>query len=303
MPLSAPPPVGYGTYNISDADAETAVSAAIRAGFRHIDTAQGYRNEAGVGRGITASGVPRDDLFVTTKLWPGNPAWGMPLKTQAETVAAAEASVAALGIAAVDLYLIHAPFAFDGADIDAGLAQWRGCIQAKEKGIARSIGVSNFQIKHFEAIEAAGLEMPVYNELELHPLCQQRELLAFMASKNIAPIAYSSLAPLPSWRVLEDGTNQESGKHRMDKTRGAAMAKAIAEIAAGKGNMSEAQVLLRWGLQKGFAILPKSLQPARMAENLAVSEMTLAEDEMNRLDALGGDMDTPLAWAACGFIE
>ena len=303
MPLSALPPVGYGTYNITDAEAEVAVSAAIQAGFRHIDTAQGYSNEAGVGRGITASGVPRDDLFVTTKLWPGNPAWGMPLKTQNETVAAAEDSVTALGIDAVDLYLIHAPFAFDSGDVDAGLAQWRGCIQAKEKGIVRSVGVSNFQIKHLEVIEAAGLEMPAYNQLELHPLCQQLDLLAYMASKGIAPIAYSSLAPLSSWRVLEDGTTQESGKHRMDKNRGSATTKALAEIAAGKGSMSEAQVLLRWGLQKGFAILPKSLQPARMVENIAVAEMMLSEDEMNRLDALGGDVDMPLAWAACKFIE
>ena len=161
--------------------------------------------------------------------------------------------------------------------------------------------MANFQIKHLQAIEAASLELPAY-QLELHPLCQQRALLAFMAEKGIKPIAYSSLAPLGSWRVIEGGSNQESGKHRLSSERAEATAKTLAEVAAGKG-MSEAQVLLRWGLQKGFAILPKSMQPARMAENFAASDMVLTEAEMTLLDNLGADGDAPLAWAACGFVE
>lgn len=184
------PLVGFGTYLIANEDVPAAVSAAVEAGYRHVDTAAAYRNEAGVGagvrRGLSAAGLDRADLFVTTKLWPGNPAWGDPPKGYDETVSAFEASLAALGLDYVDLYLIHAPSG--GSE---RLNEWRALVDLKARGRARAIGVSNYTEAHIEEIRAAGPPMPEYNQIELHPWSQKPGLLGFMAENNIAPIAYS----------------------------------------------------------------------------------------------------------------
>jgi 2,5-diketo-D-gluconate reductase A len=137
------PYLGFGTYLINDGEAAAAVSAAVRAGYRHIDTAEGYQNESGVGAGIRqaleSEGLARSDLFVTTKLWPGNPAWGQPAKTTESTVASLDESLERLGLDYVDLYLIHVPF-----EREQRLAQWRGLVESQQQGKARAIGVSNF---------------------------------------------------------------------------------------------------------------------------------------------------------------
>jgi 2,5-diketo-D-gluconate reductase A len=150
------PFVGFGTYLIANEDAPGAVVAAIEAGYRHIDTAAGYHNEEGVGqgirRGLAASGVGRADLFVTTKLWPGNAAWGDAPKGYDETIAAFEASLAALGLDYVDLYLIHAP-----SGGPERVNEWRALVDLNEQGKARAIGVSNYTEAHLEEIRAAGL--------------------------------------------------------------------------------------------------------------------------------------------------
>ena len=211
-------------------------------------------------------------------------------------VQCAEASVKALGLAYVDLYLIHAPFAF-AQSTDAGLAQWKACLALKERGLCRAVGVSNFSVKHLQAIADAGLALPDANQLELHPMCQQTEILAWMKERGVLPIAYSSLAPLGTWRVKGDGSKQDSGKHRgADKADAAD--KAVSAIAAAHAGLSSAQVLLRWALQKGYAILPKSSKVERIKANadLFGYARMLSAPEMATLDALNAGGDVCLAW-------
>ena len=163
------PAVGFGTYLISNDDAETAIRSAIATGYRHIDTASGYHNEetvgAGIRKGLQAEGLSRADLFVTAKLWPGNPAWGDAPKTGAQTLEECEASLSRLGLDYVDLYLIHAPY---GGDMR--LEQWRALLELKAIGMARSIGVSNFNEAHLDEISAAGLPMPDANQMACLPI-------------------------------------------------------------------------------------------------------------------------------------
>lgn len=284
------PLVGFGTYLISDADAVAAVAAAIGAGYRHIDTAAGYHNEAGVGQGIrdglSAAGLDRADVFVTTKLWPGNPAWGDAPKGYDETIAAFETSRAALGLDHVDLYLIHAPSG--GSE---RVNEWRALVDLKEQGKARAIGVSNYTEAHIEEIRAAGLPMPEYNQIELHPWSQKPELLAFMAENGIAPIAYSSLVPLSTWRS-EPG--QASGKTAEMQAEGNDAGSPFKAMAA-KYGVTEAQALLRWGVQKGFAVLPKSLNPRRMRENMDLFGFALDTEDMALIETM--DRGDGVAWA------
>lgn len=280
------PAVGFGTYLIADDDAAQAVAAAIATGYRHIDTASGYRNETGVGEGIrqglTATGLARRDIFVTTKLWPGNAAWGDAPKTGEQTVAECRASLARLGLDHVDLYLIHAPYG--GA---RRLEQWRALVQLREMGLARAIGVSNFNIGHLDEIRDAGLPMPDANQIELHPWSQKPDLLAYMADHGIAPIAYSSLAPLSTWRSAPGHDSAKTDAMRADGA-------IFARIAASYG-VTEAQLLLRWGVQNGYAVLPKSLNPERMRENLDLFSFAIDEDDMAAMAAM--DRGAGVAWA------
>ena len=180
------PYLGFGTYLIGNDEAGPAVSEAIRAGYRHIDTAEGYRNEPGVGAGIrqasASEGLAREDLFVTTKLWPGNPAWGQEAKTTASTVASLEASLERLGLSHVDLYLIHAPY-----EREQRLAQWRGLVELQQRGKTRAIGVSNFSRKHIEELRAAGLPLPAANQIELHPWSQSPSWCATSTTTGSPP--------------------------------------------------------------------------------------------------------------------
>ncbi|GMH54421.1 hypothetical protein TrRE_jg8017 [Triparma retinervis] len=290
------PKIGYGTYLMDSAASELGVKNALEAGYRHIDTAQGYENEAGVGAGMKASGVDRGEVFVTTKLWPGGK-WGQRALTYEEVVEAGEKSLKELDCGYLDLYLIHTPFAFASGK-EAGLDQWRGCLALKKRGIARQVGVSNFNQAHLSAIYEARMEMPLYNQLEIHPCCQQRQLLAFMEERGVKAIAYSSLAPLGSWRE-----GQDSGKDRMGKERTEIVGSTLKKI-AGEMDATEPQVLLRWALEKGYPILPKSTNVGRMKLNLRVGEMgELGKENMELLDALGGGgegtgvEDVCLAWA------
>lgn len=284
---TAIPAVGFGTYLISNDDAEGAVSSAIKTGYRHIDTASGYRNEetvgAGIRKGLEDTGIPRKDLFVTAKLWPGNPAWGDAPKTGAQTIEECDASLARLGLDYVDLYLIHAPY---GGDMR--LEQWRALLQLQASGKARSVGVSNFNETHLEEIRAAGLPMPDANQIELHPWSQKPDLLAYMAKHNIAPIAYSSLVPLSTWRVEE---GQASAKTDDMKADGAAF-----QDMAAKYGVSEAQLLLRWGVQSGYAVLPKSLNPDRMRQNIDLFSFAIDEGDMAQMATM--DRGDGVAWAS-----
>ncbi|QCP49837.1 aldo/keto reductase [Trinickia violacea] len=280
------PVVGFGTYLILPGDTAAAVSAAIESGYRHIDTAAVYDNEEGVGEGIRAgfeaTRLAREDLFVTAKLWPGSRAWGEQPKSESETIAEFHASLVRLGLDYVDLYLIHSPHGGNQR-----IAQWQALLQLKQAGKTRSIGVSNFNQKHLEELRLAGLPMPEANQIELHPWSQKTELLAYMRENAIAPIAYSSLAPLSTWRV-EAG--QESAKTDTMKAENGI----FAEMAA-KYGVSEAQLLLRWGVQNGYAVLPKSLNRERMRQNLDVFGFSIDDEDMALIKTM--DRGGGIAWS------
>ncbi len=284
---TAIPAVGFGTYLISNDDAATAVGTAIASGYRHIDTASGYQNETTVGDGIrdglVLSGVSRDALFVTAKLWPGNPAWGDAPKTKEQTIAECDSSLERLGLDYVDLYMIHAPYGGDQR-----LEQWRALLDLQTAGKARSVGVSNFNQDHLGEIKAAGLPMPDANQIELHPWSQKPDLIAYMAENGIAPIAYSSLVPLSTWRT-EAG--QDSAKTEDMMADGGAF-----KGMAAKYGVTEAQLLLRWGVQNGYAVLPKSLNPDRMRQNIDLFSFAIDNADIAKMATM--DRGDGVAWAS-----
>jgi 2,5-diketo-D-gluconate reductase A len=284
------PLLGFGTYLIPDDEAATAVREAIRAGYRHIDTAEGYQNEAGVGAGIRqaldAEGLARSDLFVTTKLFPGNAAWGQPVKDTAATVRSLEESLARLGLDYVDLYLIHAPFGGEER-----IAQWRGLVELQRRGKARAIGVSNFDIPHLEELRAAGLPVPAADQIELHPWSQKPELVRYLADQGITPIAYSSLVPLSTWRHAEGHDSAKTDRMRADGEQ----ADAPFKVMAREHGVSEAQVLLRWAVQKGYPVLPKSTNPDRIRQNADLFGFELDDADMAAIEEM--DRGDGVAWA------
>jgi len=180
------PMVGFGTYLINDEDAKSYVYEAIHSGYRHIDTAELYGNENGVGlairRGIEELGLKREELFVTTKLWPGNEAWGQSPKTYDTTIESLNDSLSRLQLDYVDLYLIHAPFPENHR-----LEQWRALVDSREQGKVRSIGVSNFNTSHIEEIKNNNLPLPDANQIELHPWSQKPSLVSYLTQNKILP--------------------------------------------------------------------------------------------------------------------
>jgi len=247
------PQLGFGVFQVPPDDTQRAVEDALAAGYRHIDTAAAYRNERGVAAGIAASGLPREEIFVTTKLW--NTAQGFD-----STLAAFEKSIEALDTGHVDLYLIHWPAPARGLYLDT----WRAFERIHAEGGARSIGVSNFRVVDLERLAAEAETQPTINQIELHPLLQQDELRAWHAEHGIATEAWS---PLAQGEVLADDT--------------------LVGI-AGRHGRTVAQVILRWHLQLGNVVIPKSVTPARVRENLDLFDFELAEDDLAaiaRLDA------------------
>ena len=283
------PAVGFGTYLISDEAVTGALSTALAAGYRHVDTAEAYQNEEGVGRALRAAmdgGMRREELFVTTKLFPGNPAWGVPAKTFDTTIASLDASLDRLGLDHVDLYLIHAPLT-----PEERVDQWRGLVHLREQGKARAIGVSNFSQVHIEELRAAGLPLPDANQIELHPWSQKRQLVDYLRSNSIGVIAYSSLVPLSTWRT---GEGQDSAKTDEMRAAGEAPDSPFAAMAR-KHGVSEAQVLLRWGVQQGYAVLPKSTNPKRIVQNADLFSFSLDDQDMASIAQM--DRGTAVAWA------
>ncbi len=285
------PLLGFGTYLIADGEAKAAVLDALRAGYRHIDTAEFYNNEQGVGDGIRqalAEGiVTREQLFVTTKLWPGNAAWGQTPKTFETTLTALDESLKRLGLEYVDLYLIHATF-----DKAQRLAQWRGLVELKKQGKARAIGVSNFNVTHLEELKAAALPEPDADQIELHPWSQKRELVAYLDAHGITPIAYSSLVPLSTWRTAPGHASGKTAQMQAASEQRDSPFKAI----AAKHGVTEAQVLLRWGIQKGYPVLPKSTKPERIRQNADLFSFELSAGELSQLDAT--ERGSGIAWGA-----
>ncbi|MFF4423262.1 aldo/keto reductase [Streptomyces sp. NPDC001549] len=250
------PQLGYGVWQVPDAEAERAVGTALEAGYRSIDTAAIYRNEAGTGKAVAASGLAREELFVTTKLW-NSPKrkWG-----RDQVLRAFDDSLAKLRLDHVDLYLIHWPRPMR----DDFVAIWKTFEEIAASGRAKAVGVSNFRPADLERIAAGSELVPAVNQVELHPLFPQAELRAVHAERGIATEAWSPLG---------------QGKELLTLP-------AVAAIAAAYGR-SPAQVVLRWHLQHGNIVIPKSVTPARIRENLDVFGFELAAADMAALDALG----------------
>ncbi len=245
------PQLGFGVFQIPPEETQEAVEEALSVGYRHVDTAAAYRNEAGVGAAIAAAGIDREDVFVTTKLWNSQQGYD-------STLRAFEKSMERLGTGHVDLYLIHWP----RPERDLYLETWRAFERIREEGGARSIGVSNFRIEDLERLGHDAEERPTVNQVELHPRFQQAELRAWTAAQGIATEAWS---PLAQGDLLEDGTIETVAAHH-DRT--------------------PAQTILRWHLQIGNVVIPKSATPDRIRENFEVFDFELSEDDMAALERL-----------------
>jgi len=257
------PQLGYGVFQVPPEQTQAAVERALAAGYRHIDTAAAYYNEAAVGAAIKAAGLPRQELFVTTKLRNGDQGYDSAQRAYAE-------SLDRLGLDRIDLYLVHWPYPSAGQFVEA----WRALAELQRRGEVRAVGVSNFLVEHLDALAAASDLTPAVNQIELHPTFQQAELVAVCRQRGIAIESYSPLG------------------------RGADLAApAVAAIAATHG-VSPAQVILRWQLQSGFIAIPKSNTPARIASNADLWGFELAESELAAITALeagqrtGGDPAT-----------
>ena len=247
------PILGFGVFQVRDlAQCEKAVSEALETGYRLLDTAASYMNETAVGNAIRKSAIPRDEIFVTTKLWNSDHGFDRAQR-------ACEQSLTRLGLDYVDLYLVHWPVA------KLRVETWRAMLALKASGKARAVGVSNFTRRHLEELEG---EAPAVNQIELHPFLYPKDIVAACAERGIVVEAYS---PLTRGEKLRD-------------PRIAAIAKAVSR--------TPAQVLLRWSLQHGFVPLPKSVTPKRIEENAAVFDFDLSTEQMKSLDALDEDLHT-----------
>ncbi|MBP6996350.1 MAG: aldo/keto reductase [Phycicoccus sp.] len=240
------PQIGFGVWQVPEDEVASAVASALQAGYRHVDTAAAYRNEVGVGRALAESNVPRDDIFVTTKVW--NDAHG-----REATLAAFDDSVANLGVDVLDLYLIHWPAPAQ----DRYVETWRTLLELRDAGRVRAVGVCNFGIDHLQRLADETGELPPINQIELHPYFQQRELVAFHRQHRIVTQAWSPLAS--GKRVLDDPV--------------------LAGIAQ-RHRATPAQVVIAWHLAQGFVVLPKSVTPSRIVENLAAREIRLSANDL-----------------------
>ena len=290
------PAIGYGTYQMTNEEVETYLFDAFRMGYRHVDTAESYNNELGVGRAIQRAmselGLKREEIFVTTKLWPGNMHWGQPEKDFESTITSFQTSLSNLGLEYIDLYLLHTAF-----PTKARLEQWRALTELRNRGIVKFIGVSNFSQQHIEEISSTKLPLPDANQIELHPWSQKTSLLEFMDSNRIVPIAYSSLLPLPSWRAAAPpdvmGNPSNAGKSPEMFDSNDADVQFFGQLAE-KYNVTTAQILLKWAIQRGFAILPRSTNNVRMEENFNLDHFDLNEDEMAKMNDM--DRGKGMAW-------
>jgi 2,5-diketo-D-gluconate reductase A len=251
------PQLGFGVWQVPQEQAAEVVAEALRVGYRHVDTAQGYENEEGVGEAVRGSGLAREEIFVTTKC--RNDEHG-----RERSISALERSLERLGLDYVDLYLIHWP----QPSLDLYVETWEGLIEARERGLTRSIGVSNFNAPHLERIINATGVVPSVNQIELHPRLTQTQLVA---ENRRLGVAVESWSPLASGDILDDAT--------------------LGRIAEAHG-VSVAQVVIRWHLQLGYIVIPKSVTPSRIAENFDVFDIELSQDDLEAIGALNRDERT-----------
>jgi 2,5-diketo-D-gluconate reductase A len=257
------PQLGFGVFQVPPEDTAAAVDKALETGYRSIDTARAYRNEAAVGEATARSGVAREELFITTKLWNAD-------HGRDATKAAFEQSLERLGYDYVDLYLIHWPLPSQ----DKYVETWQALMELYADGRARSIGVSNFQVEHLERIIDASGIVPSVNQIELHPQLQQARLRDYHAAHGILTEAWSPLG------------------------QGAALTEDTVQAIASELDRTPAQVVLRWHLQLGNVVIPKSVTPERIEENFDLFDFELSEDQMEAIGQLetgertGPDPDT-----------
>jgi diketogulonate reductase-like aldo/keto reductase len=257
------PQLGFGVFQVPPDETEEAVIRALNAGYRHIDTAAAYRNEGAVGQAIRASGVDRGEVFVTTKCWNEDQGY-----EQAKR--ACHASLERLELEHIDLYLIHWPVPAH----DRYVETWKAFIELQQEGLVRSIGVSNFKEKHLERIISETGVTPAVNQIELHPHLQQQGLRREHEDLGILTEAWS---PLAQGAVLEEPTIREIAEHHAK---------------------SPGQVVIRWHLQIGNVVIPKSVTPSRIEENFDVFDFELGGEEMEAIKGLdqgrriGPDPDT-----------
>ncbi len=247
------PQLGFGVFQVPADEVVAPVAAAIEAGYRLIDTAAGYGNEEGVGKAIADSGIPRDELFITTKLWNDDHGYD-------KTRSAFDASLDKLGLDTVDLYLIHWPL----PKRDRYVETWKAFEKLLADGRTRSIGVSNFNVDHLERLAAETDVTPAVNQIELHPQLAQADLRAYGAKHGIVTEAWSPIGQ--GQGLLDDDV--------------------VAEIAK-THDRSPAQVVLRWHIQLGNVVIPKSVTPERIRENIDVFGFELSAADMDRLTELG----------------
>lgn len=259
------PQLGFGVWRVPDDEVTAAVLTAIESGYRSIDTAAAYGNEAGTGRAIRESGVPREELFVTTKLWNADQGYD-------ETLRAFDASMERLQLDYLDLYLIHWPL----VGRETYIPTWRAFEKLYAEGRIRAIGVSNFQRSHLQRLFEETEVVPAVNQIEVHPYLVQSEMRAFNAEHGIKTESWSPLGGQGS-EVLKDPVIAKLGE---------------------KYGKTPAQVVLRWHLQHDLIVIPKSVTPSRIRENIDVFDFELTAEEMNAIDALnrntrtGPDPDT-----------
>jgi 2,5-diketo-D-gluconate reductase A len=251
------PQLGLGVLLLKPEETIEAVGAALRIGYRHIDTAQAYGNEKEVGRAIARSGLDPDDVFVTSKLRNNKIGFDAALYGFEETLAALETD-------RIDMFLIHWPL----PEVRDFVETWRALERIYAEGRARAIGVSNFQIPHLERVMAETDVVPAVNQIEAHPYLTQQELLDFDGRHEIATQAWAPLA------------------------RGGIMGDPVIEAVARDNNRTPAQVVLRWHVERGSIIFPKSRSPRRLEENFGIFDFTLSEEDMNRISALDRDERT-----------
>jgi diketogulonate reductase-like aldo/keto reductase len=247
------PQLGLGVFQVPPADAQRVVDTAFEAGYRHIDTAAAYNNEAGVGAAIKASGLPRQDVFVTTKLRNGNQGYN-------EALVAYDESCERLGLEQIDLYLIHWPYPSADRYVDS----WRALERLYAEQRVRAVGVANFLPEHLERLLAETALVPTVNQIELHPTYQQHEVADFSLKHSVAVEAYS---PLGQGADLEHPT-----------------VVGLAETYS----RTPAQVVLRWHLQRGHIVIPKSNSTDRIQSNFDVFNFSLSDDEVNSITAMEG---------------
>ncbi|KAG1813793.1 NADP-dependent oxidoreductase domain-containing protein [Suillus variegatus] len=252
------PLLGFGVYQ--NFTTRASVLEALRAGFRHVDSAQAYRNEAAVGEAVRDSGIDRGELFITTKCISKNHGYDSTLKGVDE-------SLAKFGFEYIDLFLIHDPY----SGSERRLATYRALQDARDAGKIRSIGVSNYGIKHLEEIADAKYDMPAVNQIELHPFCQQRPIVDYCREHSIVVQAYCPIM-----------------RGKMDHP--------IIQTIAQNHGRDAAQVLLRWSLQKGFVPLPKSATPERIRSNTQLYDFELEPEEMEQLDGLDRGKEGSISW-------